>query len=358
MAVGEASALGRGRSVDQPRWAPLPQGPLPWPDRLEHVGAPTGIGFTGHHTNGDQGHPGSITNATLGLWETHRHSGPHAAATLLTHESGKPFQLVRKLSGGETGAHEFLGGDGRSVIVKWDSRPESRKLRGEAVVLSERLRTVAGWPVPTQSVVDADEALFVIQEFMPGAPPNNFDHLLVDRLLDLHSRRLGLARPEDPVHWPTALIETLTVGGEGYCLHSSFRDFDERTRSLVEKVEAFGSTIDESDLIGNDIVHWDLHGGNLLLDDGSLTAVVDTDFSAVGDACFDLVALALSSLSLPCESGVRTRLFASAFDDLDDLKAQVYLAHLFIRIIDWPIRRRALDEVNFWLARADELLKI
>ncbi|MGH8994890.1 MAG: phosphotransferase [Acidimicrobiales bacterium] len=268
------------------------------------------------------------------------------------------FQLIRKLTGGETGAHEFLGGDGRPVVVKWDSRPRSRQLRGEAIVLSERLRTVAGWPVPAQSVVDAEGVRFVIQEFMPGNPPEQFDHQLVDRLLDLHSRRLGLARPEDPVHWPTALIETLTVGGEGYCLHSSLWDFDGRTRSLVARVEAFGNTIDVSDLIGQDIVHWDLHGGNLLVADGSLAAVVDTDFSVVGDASCDLVTLALFSLILPCESGVRTRLFAAVFDDLDDLRAQAYLAHLFIRIIDWPIRRNQPDEVEFWLARAGELLTI
>jgi len=283
---------------------------------------------------------------------------PEAAASLLAHETGKPFQLIRRLSGGETGAHEFLGSDGRPVVVKWDSRPGSWQLRAEAVVLSERLRTVADWPVPTQSVVDTEGVRFVIQEFMPGSPPEHFDHQLVDRLLDLHLRRLGLARPDDPVHWPTALIETLTVGGEGYCLHSSLRNFDGRTRSLVDRVEAFGSTIGESDLIGRDIVHWDLHSGNLLISDGSLAAVVDTDFSVVGDASFDLVTLALTSLTIPCESGVRTRLFASAFDDLDELKTQAYLAHLFIRIIDWPIRRRQFDEVEFWLARADELLKI
>jgi hypothetical protein len=63
-------------------------------------------------------------------------------------------------------------------------------------------------------------------------------------------------------------------------------------------------------------------------------------------------------LTLPCEAGVRSRLFGSAFDELDDLKAQSYLAHLFIRILDWPIRRGQFDEVDFWLARADELLKI
>jgi Phosphotransferase enzyme family len=283
---------------------------------------------------------------------------PESAASLLAHETGRPFRFIRRLSGGETGAHEFLDGNGQPVVVKWDSRPGSRQLRGEAVVLSERLRTVAGWPVPAQSVVDAEEVRFVIQEFMPGTPPEHFDHQLVEQILDLHSRRLGLARPEDPGHWPTALIETLTVGGEGYCLHSSLRDFDGRTRSLVDRIETFGTTIDEAELIGRDIVHWDLHGGNLLVSAGSLAAVIDTDFSVVGDAKFDLVALALSSLTLPCEPGVRTRLFSAASDDLGELRAQAYLAHLFIRIIDWPIRRNQPDEVEFWLARADELLKV
>jgi aminoglycoside phosphotransferase (APT) family kinase protein len=155
-----------------------------------------------------------------------------------------------------------------------------------------------------------------------------------------------------------ALIATLTVGGEGYCLHSSLRDYDGRTRTLVERIEEFGGTIDGEKLSGHDIVHWDLHPGNLLVHEGSLAAVVDTDFAVVGDASFDLVMLAMTSLTLPCEPGVRTRLFASAFDNLDGLRAQAYLAHLLIRFIDWPVRRGQPDEVEFWLARADELLTI
>ncbi len=243
-------------------------------------------------------------------------------------------------------------------MIKWDSKPETRALRGEAVVLSERLRVNAAWPVPTASVVDAREVRFVIQEFMPGTQPEQLDHRLVEQLLDLHFRRLGLAQPDDPIHWPTALIRTLVLGGEGYCRHSSLRDYDDRTRSLVERVETFGRTIDTQDLVGHDLVHWDLHPGNLLISNGAIAAVVDTDFSVVGDAAFDLVMLAVTSLTLPCEPGVRTRLFALAFDDLDALRAQVYLAHLFIRLIDWPIRRRQPDEIEFWLDKAEELLEI
>ncbi len=282
------------------------------------------------------------------------------AGRLLSDATGLSYQPVGRLRGGESGAHEFRGPDGRRVVVKWDTNPGSRRFRGEAVILSERLRTEATWPVPAESLVDVEEVRFVIQEFMHGSPPECLDHHLVDQLLDLHGRRLGLARPGDPVHWPAELISTLTVGGEGYCIHSSLYDFDERTRSLVERIEAFGRSIDSDELsaCACDIVHWDLHPGNMLVKESSLVAVVDTDFAVVGDARFDLVALALSSLTVPCQAGVQARLLSSALDGLDDLRAQAYLAHLLLRFIDWPIRRGRPDEIDLWLHLAQELLKI
>lgn len=280
------------------------------------------------------------------------------AARLLSDATGTPYEFVGRMHGGESGAHEFLGPEGRPLVVKWDANPGSRRLRGEAVVLSERLRTEAAWPVPAQSVLDVSDVRFVMQEFMPGLPCEYLDHRLVDQLLDLHERRLGLARPEDPVHWPTALIATLTVGGEGYCVHSSLYDFDRRTRSLIERIEAFGYSIDPKELKprARDIVHWDLHAGNLLVSNGSLAAVIDTDFAVVGDARFDLVTLAVSSAAVPCERGVRARLFSAAAADLDDLPTQAYLAHLILRVIDWPIRRGRPGEIELWLHEAQELL--
>ncbi len=281
-----------------------------------------------------------------------------AAASILSEVTGLPFRFVAQLSGGETGAHQFLGSDGQRVVVKWDSTSDGRALRKEAVVFSERLRAQAGWPVPAVSVIDAVGVSFFIQEFKPGNVPTAISHALVDQLLDLHANRLGLSAPHDPVRWPTNLITTLTVGGKGYCRHESFHRYDERTRSLIGRIEAFGKSLNREFFTTNDVVHWDLHPGNLLVEGGTLSAVVDTDFVIVGDAAFDLVMLALTSLRADCEPGVKTRLFSEAFDHLEALKAQAYLAHLFVRLIDWPIRRNSPSEVDFWLARADELLTV
>jgi thiamine kinase-like enzyme len=281
-----------------------------------------------------------------------------SAAFLLSKATGRHFRPVGQLSGGETGAHKFIGPDGEPIVVKWDTTVEGRAFRGEAVALSERLRRQAGWPVPAESVIDAEQTRFIIQEFMPGTPPTTIDHRLVDQLLELHGRRLGLAEPDDPIRWPMNLITTLTIGGSGYCRHESFRRYDRRTQSLIERIEAFGGSLRPEDFVGHDVVHWDLHPGNLLVDETGLSAVVDTDFAIVGDAAFDLVMLALTSVQQRCEPGVTSRLFAEAFDQLDEVRTQAYLGHLFVRLIDWPIRRNSSAEVDFWLAKADELLTL
>ena len=210
------------------------------------------------------------------------------AARLLSNATGAPYRFVGQLAGGETGAHEFAAPDGRRVVVKWDAEPSSQAQRSVAVGLSDRLRTQAGWPVPKQETVAAEGLFFVIQDLVPGAPIGRLTHSLVDELLELHAARIGLARPEDASRWPERLIATLTVGGHGYCIHESLRNYDARTVRLIERVEAIGRDVASSALGSGDIIHWDFHPGNVLERDGRVSAVIDTDFVTTGDAAFDL----------------------------------------------------------------------
>ena len=207
--------------------------------------------------------------------------------------------------------------------------------------------------MPQQRTVEAPGCLLVLQTFMAGHPISIFTADMADELLDLHHHRLGLGAGFSGSPSAERLIRTLVVGGRGYCLHESLRSYDARTASLVEEIEAFGRTLEPEGLVGCDIVHWDLHAGNLLARDGELSAVVDTDFCVVGDAAFDLVTLALSSGTLPCEPGVRRKLFRRALDPLPPLRRTAYLGHLFIRVLDWPIRRGGADEIEHWLSQVE-----
>jgi hypothetical protein len=278
------------------------------------------------------------------------------AVRLLSRAAGERYELVRRLAGGETGAHECAGPDGRRVVVKWELRPSAQALRRTAVGLTDRLREHAGWPVPRQYTVESDTCLFVIQDFMPGAPVERFTHSMVDRLLELHTARLGLERAEDESTWPDVLVPTLISGGVGYCLHEPLRHHDARSARLIERIEQIGRDLDPSTLPGGDIVYWDLHLGNLLAAGGELTATIDTDFVTTGDAMFDLTSLAVSALGVACEPGVRRRLLDAGVDSLDDTRRQAYVGHLLLRNLDWAIRKERVEGIVFWLDSADRLL--
>jgi hypothetical protein len=274
------------------------------------------------------------------------------AVSLLNETSGDSYELVGRLSGGETGAHEVRrAADAARMVLKWETDPESQALRRQGVELTERLRTEAGWPVPRQRTVEAPGCLLVLQSFMAGEPIEDLTPGLVDEFLLLHGRRLGLGDESAGAHTAQRLIRTLVEGGQNYCLHESLRGYDARTAGLVAEIEAFGARMEPDDLRGCDIVHRDWHLGNLLAHNGLLSGVIDTDFCAVGDAAFDLVTLALSSTTVTCASDVRRDLFHRALDPLPAVRRTAYLGHLFIRVLDWPIRRGSDDEVEHWLAQ-------
>jgi hypothetical protein len=245
--------------------------------------------------------------------------------------------LVGRLSGGETGAHEVRRGpEAERIVLKWETDPASQRLGREGVELAERLRTEAAWPVPQQRTVEAPGCLLVLQAFMVGHPIRNVTRGLVDELLGLHGTRLELGEDAAGDRCVQRLIRTLVESGGTYCRQESLRDYDGRTAALVEAIEAFGARVDPDDFRARDIAHWEFHLGNLLAHDDRVSAVVDTDFCAVGDATFDLVTLALSSTTVTCAPALRRDLLHLALDPLPPVRRTAYLGHLFIRVLDWP----------------------
>lgn len=270
---------------------------------------------------------------------------------------GEDHLLVGPLSGGETGATAIEAQDGCRMVLKWELDLENQARRRQGVLLADRLRTEARWPVPRQHCVVHDGCLLVVQELMDGDPVDRLTHRFVDDVIEAHERRLGLARSGDVDRWGDDMIEILIHGGNGYCLHEPLRRHDTRTRRIVERIEELGAGLRSSDLGGHhDIVHGDLHPGNMLQHDGRLAAIVDLDFTRIGDAAFDLSMLALTSLGVAVEPGVRSRLFALGLHGLPEPRRSAYVANLVLRFLDWPIRKGRPDEIEFWVAQAQDLL--
>jgi thiamine kinase-like enzyme len=281
---------------------------------------------------------------------------PGKAVSMLSRALDEEFTLIGSLAGGETGATAVQGSDGRRFVLKWELDPENQLRRREGVNLAERFRTAASWPCPEQQITEISGCLLVLQAFMPGENVDRLSHDLIDTLFEMDERRRGLATDEDQNRWARHMIEILIEGGNGYCLHQPLRDFDSRTRRVVERIEEIGRSLTPSDLLGSDVVHGDLHPGNLLQIDGRLSAVIDLDYTRVGDADFDLAMLALTSLGVHADAGVRRRLFDCGIKNLPDAKRNAYIGNLLLRFLDWPIRKSRPAEIEFWLVEADRLL--
>jgi thiamine kinase-like enzyme len=285
-----------------------------------------------------------------------RSLGPAEATARYGAAIGREQRLLGPLTGGETGATAIEDVDGERRVLKWESDPHLQQRRIEGAELAERLRTDAGWPVARQRLARDDEWLFVSQEFMQGQSVERLGHRVVDDVLACHDRRLAMAPSERESSWGEEFIEILVTGGSGYCLHEPLRDHSVRGRGVLERIEQIGSELTPADLDGRHIVHADLHPGNLLEADGALSAIVDLDFARLGDPAFDLAFLAVSSLGVPTERGVRGRLFDEGVEVLDPPRRRAYLAGMLLRFLDWPIRKNRPAEVEFWLDQAERLL--
>jgi hypothetical protein len=111
--------------------------------------------------------------------------GPSEAVGLLVEITGRPYRLVGRLPGGETGAHAVRDdATGETFVVKWEQDGQSQVLRREAVDFTRRLRDAAGWPVPDQRTVEGAGTLFVLQELLPGDPIRQLTHSLTDSILE------------------------------------------------------------------------------------------------------------------------------------------------------------------------------
>ena len=71
---------------------------------------------------------------------------------------------------------------------------------------------------------------------------------------------------------------------------------------------------------------------------------------------FDLTMLAVASLEHDVEAGVRRRLMAAGVESLESEQRAAYIGNLLLRLLDWPIRKGRVDEIEFWLTMADRLL--
>ncbi|GIF22241.1 hypothetical protein BJ973_002565 [Actinoplanes tereljensis] len=253
--------------------------------------------------------------------------------------TGVRLVLEGPCPGGEIGAAYVRWPDGRRSVLT--------AARTQSGLLADRARA-AGVPTARHELTArVDGMRVVVQQRLPGTPPEAFDAALVQQLLQVNDRLAGVLAGE-PAPSPAELY--LTGDGPGFCLHGPLEAHSPRTARLLSWVRSVGSSFG-THMIGDDLVHMDFHHGNVLVSGGRLSGVVDWDGAVRGDRHFDLVTLRfyLAATAPQLAGPVDERLAL-----LPSRRRQAYWAHMSLRQVDWSIRHHDAATVDRWLTVAED----
>jgi hypothetical protein len=214
-----------------------------------------------------------------------------------------------------------------------------------------RIARAAGVPAPRYELVaELPDVVAVVQELLPGTAPATVTRPTVESMLELTKRLRGLLAERADLPMASLYLRT---DGPGFCLHGPMADYDRRTARLLAEIEAAGAELPER-LAGDDLVHFDFHAGNVLVDQaGTVTGLVDWDGAARAHGALDLMTLRFDLARRAPDLGrwVGAVLRESA-------SPAVWLgcwAHMSLRLVDWAIREWTADEVSAWLSVAAEV---
>lgn len=282
-----------------------------------------------------------------------RLDGPDLVARVFA-ATGVPLTYRGRCPGGEVGAAYVSWPDGRPGVLTWQPGPLLDRQRSIADLLT--LARSRGVPAPAYELVvplsvGGAPAVALVQERLPGAPPDRLDDALVTAMLAANETFAGVLADRPDV--PAADLH-LIDDGAGFCLHAPLASYDRRTARLLSWIEAVGAGTAPT-MAGDDLVHLDFHHLNVLVDEaGALTGIIDWDGASRGDRRFDLVTLRFAVP--PDQPAIAARLDAELAARLTADELRPYWASMALRQVDWTIRHHDAQTVERYLTLAETRL--
>jgi hypothetical protein len=261
---------------------------------------------------------------------------------------GRSYTEVERAAEGQSGgAWLAIDDEGRRVVIKWFP-DEAVAHRYEILVRTLSALRARGYPAPRYGpILVVPGATVAVQQLLHGRSGDPATPELVAQVLAINEMQLGVMDVPllDHSSWGALIAHSLLVGESGYCMHEPVRTWSPRAAALVERIENIGAATDRAALPISGVVHYDLHTGNLLVDHGSLVAVIDWEGASLGDPRFDLVCFAQhlegrgwSQLAVPVWRALEATVAPSAL--------RAYVAHIVLRLVDWQIRHQPSDVPN------------
>jgi hypothetical protein len=253
--------------------------------------------------------------------------------------------------GGQIGACYVRWADGHlSVLTAGPPGGLDAARRVAALTADAR---AAGVPAPRyELVVGLPSFTAVIQELLPGSVPTRVTRRTAASMVEISRRCRGLLAGRTDLPAPSLFLRT---DGPGFCLHGAMASYDTRTARLLAMIEEAGAALPEQ-LTGDDLVHFDLHPENVLVDEtGEVTGVVDWDGAARSDGGLDLMTL---RFDLARRAPALGRWVGGLLrESVPEPVRLACWAHMSLRLVDWAIRELTAADVEAWLGAATDLVQ-
>jgi Phosphotransferase enzyme family len=268
------------------------------------------------------------------------------ALQIMGESEGCAFRLLGRYPGGEIGAYQ-IENEGQRFALKLGPERRVKNAAATTQVLRE-----FDYPVPRYRTVDPlpGGQWYAVLDEMPGRPLDFLTLDLADEALALIEVQAG--RAVLPAEEPR-VVDTLMVGGDGYAVHDTMRDYSSETADLLDKVVAIGRQYLDIDFPEDDIVHFDFQPANMLVLDGRVSGLVDWEGTRSGDRAFDIATLLFYQFE---DEVIQANLWQRLLGIAGPARASVYLAHMMLRQVEWSARHHDAATVNRHLARSRELL--
>ena len=191
-----------------------------------------------------------------------------------------------------------------------------------------------------------EQTSYSLQREMRGEPIGARVQLgLLPQLLHLNDLQRGQGDSENDE--PHRIIRGVMEGYADFCIIDTLRTYSAESAALLDALQRIVTDRANECPKRNDIVHFDFHTTNILIEDDCITGVIDWEGSENGDCAFDLATLLFYTWPF---AEFREALWRALLERTTPGAVAVYLAHMIVRQLDWSMRHHEKAIVDRFLA--------
>jgi hypothetical protein len=282
------------------------------------------------------------------------------AISAINQRLGTSYKIVGRYSQGESGAVSQIA----DAVSKVTDQAGNRYVLKIGKLLDFIPRRVAdttqilrrlGYPAPEYVGHGAipQSGVYTLQREMRGEPIGQRVSLaLLPQLLALNDLQRG--QGESSNDHIDHLIESVMIGYPNFCNIHSLRTYSAESAAMLDSLQRVVTANAHECPQPNDIVHFDFHTNNVLIENERISGVIDWEGCRSGDCAFDLATMLF--YTWPFEE-FRDRLWRALLERTSRGAAAVYLAHMIVRQLDWSMRHHPREGVDRYLRIGGDIIR-